>query len=142
MIETYLDAGVLLAAGKGNEIASRDAINVIRDSNRTFVSSSYLRLETLALSLHFGYSGQAHFYEAFFADIVRWAEISEAVTALAFRESSKLGIKALDALHIASAYNAGAKELITAERVSSNMCRSTLLRVISIHSPEFMRPLR
>jgi hypothetical protein len=44
---TYVDANVLICAFRGNVAASNAALAVLGGSNRSFVISEYLRLETL-----------------------------------------------------------------------------------------------
>ncbi len=47
MRRTYLDTGVLIAAASGKGPKAEVALALLRDPNRTFLSSPYLDLELL-----------------------------------------------------------------------------------------------
>ena len=47
MMRTYVDANILITAFRGSDAGSDAAIQVLGDPRRLFVSSTFLRLETL-----------------------------------------------------------------------------------------------
>jgi hypothetical protein len=53
--------------------------------------------------------------------------------AVAYRESSELGLEALDALHVAAAVQVGAAEIVTCEKPSRSIHRARSVKVMSIH---------
>ena len=52
MICTFIDAGVLIAAARGTEIGTAMALQVLRDPNREFVSSLFLKLAVLPKAIY------------------------------------------------------------------------------------------
>ena len=71
MIRTYVDSGVLIAAARGGGILGKRALEIISDTaGREFVSSEYVRLETVPKPTYFGRSAEIRFYEEFFATAV------------------------------------------------------------------------
>jgi predicted nucleic acid-binding protein len=129
---TYVDASVLIAAARGTEEVSTVAMAVLSDPNREFVASAFLRLETTAPSTYHNFPDQAAFYEAYFAGVTIWTEISDELVAAACRECASTGIRSLDAIHLAAAAAVGADEFVTAERRSGPMDRTALVKVVSI----------
>jgi predicted nucleic acid-binding protein len=116
MIRTYLDAGVLIAAARGNAAIALRALEVLDDPNREFASSIFLKLEVLPKATYHRNVAEAEFYQAFFDTVVYWADALDSVTAEAFKEACGLGLAALDALHVAAAVSVGAAELVTTEK--------------------------
>ena len=132
MAVTYVDAGVLIAAARGNEDVSSAAMSVLTDPSRTFAASEFLWLETVPKPRHHGHSAQADFAEAFIRAAITRPASWDRVTQLARDEALALGLGAVDALHLACAIDAGAEEFFTAERSSKPICRCTRIRVVSI----------
>ena len=63
---TFLDAGVLIAAARGNDTASTAALEILDDQSREFVSSPFVKLEVIPKAVYNGKTNEAEFYEAFF----------------------------------------------------------------------------
>ena len=47
MKKNFVDAGVLIAAARGNDELARRAMEVLDDSDREFVASAFLKLEVI-----------------------------------------------------------------------------------------------
>jgi hypothetical protein len=62
-----------------------------------------------------------------------WAAPSDRIVDLAEQEASQHGLGALDALHVAAAVLLAADELVTTERLTSPLHRTTSVKVVSIH---------
>ena len=128
---TYLDAGVLIAAFKGEGELGRRALEILDDPDRQYLVSEALRLEILPKPLYHHQSEEAGFYEAVFeaAQKVGWE-------APALRNAhiiaEKHGIAAMDAIHVAHAIEAEADELVTAEKPTKPMFRVEEIVVVSI----------
>jgi len=67
MIITFLDAGVLIAAARGNYDVSAQAMAVLDDPDRLFASSDFVRLEVLPKAVFNRRADEAEFYTAFFS---------------------------------------------------------------------------
>jgi len=61
------------------------------------------------------------------------AERTDAVIDEAYQEACKLGLGAMDALHVAAAMAVHADELITIERPTSPLHRVTCIKVITLY---------
>ncbi|AMW26898.1 hypothetical protein [Arthrospira platensis] len=66
MIRTFIDAGVLIYAARGqNEIAEL-ALQVLEDDRREFASNIFVKLEVLPKAIYNQQSSEIKFYETFF----------------------------------------------------------------------------
>lgn len=133
MTLTFIDAGVLIAAARGNDWLARRAIAVLDDPQRSFAASTFLRLEVLPKALFYNRADEIDFYDSFFAAVEHWAEPDSALTDSAYFLAARFGLSALDALHIAAAISVGADELYTTERPQKPIHRVTEIAVRTIH---------
>jgi hypothetical protein len=74
MIRTYLDAGVLIIAARGVGDASEQALSILEDCDREFVSSLFLKLEVLPKAIYNQQVDEVAFYEDFFATVASWTD--------------------------------------------------------------------
>ncbi len=130
---TFVDASVLIAAAIGTEEIRRLAMRVLDDPERTFASSAFIKLETLPKAIFNRRNQERQFYTEFFDAISQWAEVDEPLVRAAFDEARKIGLSAMDSLHLAAAHQVGADEFVTAERPTKPLLRSALVPVITIH---------
>jgi hypothetical protein len=79
MVITFIDAGVLIAAARGQTEVSAEAMAVLDDPNRSFASSEFVRLEVLPKALFNRKSDEAEFYDAFFRAVAHWPASNDAV---------------------------------------------------------------
>jgi hypothetical protein len=129
---TFVDASVLIAAARGADEISERALAILDDPERTFASSIFVRLEVLPKAVFHKRRPEADFYRAFFAKVRRWARPGERLVRNAYREASRSGLSAVDALHVAAAKLVGATELVTAERAQTPLCRCRSIPVRTI----------
>lgn len=132
MIRTFVDAGVLIAAARGMGVGADNALQILGDSNREFVSSSFLRLEVLPKAIYNQRKAEVEFYETYFSVVAFWATEVEQLLDVAFRESAQAGLGAMDALHVAAAISVGAAELVTYEKPEKSIYRTQSIRVVSV----------
>ena len=130
---TFLDANILIAAAAGKDGVSRRAMRILDDPDRRFAASQLVRLETLPKALFHHWSESADFYKAYFDGVEAWADDLDALVEIAFQEAVRHDIAPRDALHVAAAIAVGASELVTAERPTAPMFRTTSVAVRSIH---------
>ena len=112
---------------------SEKARRLIDDPGREFVASDILRLELLPKAHYHGRELEEQFYEEFFAAavvVVTAPSLVEEAESLA----RNFGLSAADALHVAAAIQAGATQLITAEKPTKPLFRVTGIAVISLFS--------
>lgn len=134
MTRTYVDSGVLIAAATGRQPeVHRNALAVLDDPDREFVSSVFVRLEVSPKAIFLGHRDEATFYERFFASVVAWAGPLEEVVDRAARIAARSGLAAMDALHVASAAILDAAELVTTESPVKPLHRTSIVAVVSIH---------
>lgn len=134
---TYIDSGVLIFAAKGTTEAAALALPFLGDPDREYVTSDYVRLETLPKATFHKRVAEVAFYNLFFTTTARSIPTSEALLHYALDEACKTGIEGLDAIHIACAVFAGAEEFITSEKTTRPIHRTKLVKVISILPPGY-----
>jgi len=132
VIRTFLDAGVLITAARGTGEEATKALQILKDPNREFATSQFLKLEVLPKAIFNQRTLEVEFYEAYFEAVIYWATDLEKVLAAAYREAAEFGLGAMDALHIAAAVEIGANEFITSEKPTKSIHRTPSIPVISI----------
>lgn len=131
-VRTFVDAGVLILASRGEPIDSDLALNILEDANREFVSSSFISLEVIPKATYHRKQQELEFYETFFATVVDWAIAQEELLQAARQIASLYGLAALDALHIAAALSCNAADFVTTEKPTKPMYRVPNLNFVSI----------
>ena len=111
MTRTFLDAGILIAAVRGQEKEAARALAILEDPERSFLTSDFLRMEVLPKAIYYQRPAEAALYERYFAR-AQSIPVSEALVAQAYMEACTFGLSALDALHITVAKTGGAEEFI------------------------------
>lgn len=132
MTITFVDAGVLILAARGEPDSALRAMLILDDPTREFASSEFVRLEVLPKAIHYRNTTEVRFYELFFNSVKHWAPVSETLIEEAFREASQAGLAALDALHVAAAASVKADEFVATEKPEKPVHRTTPVKVISI----------
>lgn len=130
---TYVDANVLISAFRGNVAASEAALAIRGDSNRSFVITDDLRLETLPKPRLHGNLGEIRLLDAFFEAAVRRVAPTPDITRRAVELPARCDLAPMDALHVSAALAGQANALITVEKPSTPLFRAQELRIISIH---------
>ena len=133
---TFLDAGVLIAAARGKTDVAAQALRILDDPDREFISSPFIKLEILPKAVYGKRETEVEFYETFFDAVTYWADSTENITTDAYAEACKFGLGAMDALHIAAAVSAGAEDFITTEKLGKPIHRVDSIRVLSIQPHE------
>ena len=133
MTKTYVDSGVLIAAARGNGKLSERALAVLRDTTRReFVSSDYVKLETIPKPTYFGRDAELRFYNTYFAAVSVWFSFDVAHLEAGLIEACNAGLQGLDAVHVILADMSGCDELVTTEQPTSAIHRTTRIRIVSI----------
>ena len=132
MRRTYLDAGVLIAAARGSGRLYERAAAIMADPSREFVSSEYVRFETVPTPTFFTREPEIRFYEEFFASATKWFPFDKTSLDAAFEEACQSGLGSLDAVHVVLAAVAGCDELVTSEKPEKSIHRTKRVRVVSI----------
>jgi predicted nucleic acid-binding protein len=130
---TFVDAGVLIAAVRGQGESSRRAFAILDDPGRRFASSRFVMLETLPKPMYFRMEDEVVFLESFFAGVTCWPESDLQVIERALDEAARAGLNAIDALHVAAAADVGADELVTTEKSCRALHRATTVPIRSIY---------
>jgi predicted nucleic acid-binding protein len=131
--KTYVDSGVLIAAARGNGKLSERALAVLRDTaQREFVSSDYVKLETVPKPTYFGRDAELKFYDAYFASVSMWFRFDATHLEAGLVEACNAGLQGLDAVHVILADISGCDELVTTEKPTSAIHRTARIRIVSI----------
>jgi predicted nucleic acid-binding protein len=131
-MKTFVDAGVLITAWRGQTPERLRSLTVLNDSRRTSVSSPFVQLEVRPKAEYHKNKVELEFYETFFAGVNHWVTDCNQITSEAELVAEKFGLKALDALHIAAALLANADEFITAKRPTSPFSRVTDISLVTV----------
>jgi predicted nucleic acid-binding protein len=67
LIRTFLDAGILIAAVRGQEREAARALAILEDPERSFLTSAFLRMEVLPKAIYYWRSAEVALYERYFA---------------------------------------------------------------------------
>jgi predicted nucleic acid-binding protein len=128
---TFVDSGLLIAVARGEDDIFEEALAVLDDPEREFVSSVYVKLEVLPMAVFFEREDEVEIYEAFFDNVSRWVPSSPELSDRALALGRAYGLGAVDALHVAAA-EAEDAELVTHEKPTRPMLRVTSITVTSI----------
>ena len=118
----------------GRDILLVRALPVLNAPDREFITNVFVRMEVLPKAVYFRRRDEVAFYEAFFTS-AQFVPCSEALVAQAHSEACRAGLRALDALHIATAKASGAEEFITTERPTTALFRVIGITITSLRAP-------
>jgi predicted nucleic acid-binding protein len=124
LTRTFLDAGILIAAVRGQREEAARALAILEDPERSFLTSVFLRMEVLPKAIYYQRPAEAALYERYFAR-ARSIAVTEVLVAQAYAEACTFGLAALDALHLTFAKAGGAEEFITTENPTQPLFRVT-----------------
>ena len=133
MKATFVDSGLLIAVAQGKDDVYEEALAVLDDPEREFVSSVYVKLEVLPNAVYMEREDQVEAYQEFFDSVSQWVPSSPELSNRALDLAREHGLSAMDALHVAAAEAEGA-ELVTTERPTRPMFRVSSTTVTSIHT--------
>ena len=129
MRRTYIDAGVLIRAARGDETSSQAALTLLCDPEREFVSSVLVRLEVLPGARE---QSEIEFYETFFQQVAIWAPVDPYLLTTAVEEATENGMPPLDAIHVVLAASTGCHELVTTEKAGAPVYATKRLPVVGL----------
>ncbi len=133
---TYIDAGVLITAFRGEAAAARRALEVLDDPNRTLVISDYLQLEVLPKPIFYNRQEEVEFVQTVI-DVAENVSHSDVSIENVMQLAANHGLSAMDAFHVGSALVGRVHEIVTTEKTTSPMCRVTEVTVTSLgHTKE------
>jgi predicted nucleic acid-binding protein len=128
----FIDAGVLIAASRGNQEVSSQAMQELDDPECEYAASAFVQLETLPKPAYEGLEAETAFYDDYFAAVKHWAAVTPELVEEALREGKASGLDAVDALHVSAARILEVDELVTTERPSKPLHRTKRVKVRSI----------
>ena len=109
---TFIDSGVLIAAFQGQSDIADNALKILDDENRDFITSDFVLLEVLPKPVYHKNDDERSFYEVFFNAVKRILRSSSSLVEEAQDEAEQVGLSAVDALHISAAKRARCDELV------------------------------
>jgi predicted nucleic acid-binding protein len=124
LIRTFLDAGILIAAVRGQAEEAARALAILEDPERSFVASDFLKMEVLPKAIYYQRLAEVALYERFFSQ-AHLVSVSAVLVTQAYTAACTFGLSALDALHVTVAKAGGAEEFITTERTTTPLFRVT-----------------
>ena len=135
-ISTHLGSNVLITAFQGVREYSGVAMQILADSDRTFVISDYLKLETLPKPTFHNNTDEVEFLNLYFEQVTRKVEVCREIADHAIKISSLYDLTPIDSLHISSAIAANVDEFITLERQTKPMFKVPSVNIISLREDE------
>jgi len=129
---TFMDAGALIAAARGQGPEATAALAILDDPDRVFASSLFVRMEVLPKPTYHRRTAEVDFYEAFFSSVARWAGPLEQLVDGAYLEACRLGLAAMAALHVAAPSRTGAEELVPSKSAAKPIHRATTVKVVGL----------
>jgi predicted nucleic acid-binding protein len=133
MIRTFVDSGVLIAAARSLDPLGERALKFLEDPNRTFLTSPFVHLEVVPKAIFFQRRMERSFYDTYFKNAA-WFQDVDKIEVAARTEAAKVGLGAMDALHLAAAQLSRADEFITTEKPNKAIHRSSLVKVVYLFS--------
>jgi hypothetical protein len=85
---SFIDARVLIDASRGDSEQSKNAISVLDDPSREFISSLFVKLEVLPKAVYNKKKHEAEFYNAFFDSVSLWADDLDLIVNMANQKAS------------------------------------------------------
>ena len=136
MTRSFPDSGVLIEAARGaTGLGAKLALYYLADPDRIYLTSAFVRLETVPKAAYTGRAAESRFYEDFFRDRrTVWCRDWNRMLELADEESQRIGLSAMDAIHVATAHLLGADELVTTESKKKAIHRTALVKVVSLYN--------
>ena len=128
---TYIDANLLITAFRGEGNLGLRAMEILDDPDRVLVASDAVRLEVQPKPRYEKRQQEIDFYNAVLdqAEHLKWRTDT---LYRAHNLAEMHGIAAMDAIHVATALDAGVDEFVTAEKPTKPMFRVVELRMQSI----------
>ncbi len=133
MRRTFVDSGVLIAAARGTDRTSQSAFTILDDPERQFASSVLVQLETIPKATYLRRDAERKFYQDFFNRVSAWAVFDLKLAEIALVAACQAGLHAIDARHIAAAYQTRCEEFVTTEKLNKPMHRTNLVAIKTIH---------
>ncbi len=131
MTRTFVGAGVLIAAARGQGPIAERALALLEDPDREFVASRFLQLEVLPKAVYHRRQKEAGFYREFFSATVKhWAEDANTLLQAALTIAPELGLAVMDALHVVAAAALNCDEMITTETPGNPIYRNRSVPVV------------
>jgi len=129
----FLDADVLIAAFQGEPKLRACAQAFLDETRFEFIYNPLLRMEVLIQPTHQGHALEVSFYNTYFRNATCWGHLDR-MFEIGGEEAMKHGIAVTDALHIATAHISKCVALVTAEKPTKPMFRTSLVKVFSIRN--------
>lgn len=127
-----MDANVLIGAAQGTPAVYEQAMEILDDPEREFVSSKFLRLEVEPKPTRNKQMEELSFYKAFFEEVACWVEVTEEMLDKTYDMACLHGMSAIDAFHVMAAIESNCDVMVTAEKNTKPMFQVSEINVITI----------
>jgi hypothetical protein len=128
----FLDADVLIAGFKGEPREVKECAQaILSEPLFEFWYSPLLKMELTIMPTYQGHHLELAFYNAYFKSACMYGELNR-MFEVGAHEAVRHGITVIDALHIAAAHLARCPVLVTGERATRPMFRTTLVKVVCL----------
>lgn len=129
---TYLDTNCLIAVADAEPERRGKVHALLDDTQREFIYSPFITLETLALALHYQNNRRVRVFRQYINLCAHFSNNLPAIMDEARRQAEYYGIVGIDACHIAAAVAGLAHEFYTFEKPTKPMFRTKEIKVISL----------
>lgn len=135
MRRSFPDSGVLIDAARGLPPFDQIAYEYFDNSERVFLTSPFVRLETVPKAVYTGRDSEVNFYHSFFGHPeVEYCRDWDRLEKIAETAARQYGLSAMDALHVAAAYILNADEFVTTEHPGKPIYRNGLIKVAYLYA--------
>jgi predicted nucleic acid-binding protein len=130
-LRIFLDADVLIAAFQGESLLRECAQAILSEPLFDFVYDPLLRMEVMIQPTYHRHTIEVAFYNTYFKNAMCFGQLNQ-MFEIGSKDAMDNGIAVVDALHIASAHLSKCAALVTAEKPTKPMFRTSLVKVVSI----------
>jgi predicted nucleic acid-binding protein len=138
MVRVFIDSGMLIAAFRGEPGIRESAFVVLSDPNLEFWYSPLVRLEVILKPTYHRRKAELAFYEEYFSHANCFGDLDR-IFEVGGREAMRHGIAVVDALHVAAAHLSRCAALVTTEKPTRPIFRTSLVRVVGISTGRAMQ---
>ncbi|MGA3203068.1 MAG: hypothetical protein ABSF12_11320 [Bryobacteraceae bacterium] len=133
MVRVFLDAGVLIGAFKGEPDVREPAFAILGCPLLEFWYSPLLHLEVTLQAVHHKQAEELKFYDEYFGHANMYGGLDRTFE-IAAPDAKRHGIPVVDALHVAAANLSRCAALITTEKPTKPLFRTSLVKVVSLQA--------
>jgi predicted nucleic acid-binding protein len=141
MIRVFLDANVLIGAFKGEPDVREPAFAILNCPLLEFWYSPLLHLEVTLQAVHHKQTDELKFYEEYFVNANMYGDLNRMLE-IAGPDEKRHGISVVDAFHVGAANLSKCAFLVTTEKQTKPLFRTSLVKVVNLQANKGSQTVR